>query len=135
MHVRANTPWDGRQPTVVGPAGGALRCHPTFSFAGALDEVPADDATTLSEVTRLLLRHGDMHGGRPARVQVMTDAATLNLWLDDPECSTGCINHAGELSAIDAACRSHGARMSLRDANGLHLHWFLPIADRMRTVR
>lgn len=107
---------------------GRGRSHPEFSFGGTLDEVPAHDAVALAEVTRLLLRHGDAHSGRPAHVRVVSNSETLSLNLNDPECSLGCLVHTEEFAAITTATSPRPTHLSLDDTNGLQLQWLVPLA-------
>lgn len=107
---------------------GRGRSHPEFSFRGALKDVPAREAATLAEVTRLLLRHGDAHTGRPAHVRVANTSETLSLDLSDPECSLGCLIHTDELAEIATAAGPRQSRLSIADDDGLHLQWSVPLA-------
>lgn len=120
MHKRA-------EADLVYPGRG--RTHPEFSFAGALQDVPVPDAAALAEVTRLLLRHGDAHTGRPARVRVASTEETLSLDLQDPECSLGCLIHTDEFSAIASTSGPRQTHLSVDDHGGLHLRWLVPLTS------
>jgi hypothetical protein len=102
-----------------------------FAFNGALDEIPPATVATMARVTAVLLGHGDEHVGLPARIRIARDANGLNLWLNDPECSSTCLDHAGDLDTIcdprDPAL--DGVRVSAEDRiGGLHLHWLIQLA-------
>lgn len=104
----------------------AVRERPRFSFVGALDEVPTDIASTLAEVTSMLLRHGDRHAGRRETVRLTRESDEVSLWLDDPECSIACLELTGHLSAITAATAAPGTdELLMRDLDGLTLRWRL----------
>lgn len=113
-------------PYSVVPSGD--RSHPGFTFGGALDEVPSHDAAALAEVARLLLRHGDHHQGRPARVSVVTDSDSLVLDVDDPECTVGCLARADEFALITAVVNPRSDHLSLDNTEGLHLQWLVPLS-------
>lgn len=128
MNVSAYIPHRRNNPDddVVWPSRG--RAHPEFSFAGALEHVPADDAAALTDVTRLLLRHGDAHTGRPAHIRVASTSQRLSLDLQDQECSLECLVHTEEFAAITATSGLRETHLSIDDRNGVHLQWQVHLA-------
>ncbi|GAB4009885.1 hypothetical protein [Nocardioides ultimimeridianus] len=124
-------------PAVPAAKQTARRERPRFTFAGALDEVPPDIASTLAELTSMLLRHGDRHGGRGETVRLTRESDEVNLWVDDPECSIACLELTGQLPAITAATGAPpaAAQLEMRDGDGLSLHWRLALPDAVAAYR
>jgi hypothetical protein len=96
-----------------------------FEFDGELEDLTLDMASALAGTARALLRHSDVHDGRPATMRMARLGPLLNLWLNDPECSPACLRGSGHLPIDLRDTPPRDVRLVLESGpdSGLRLHW------------